>query len=92
MYGGGAEEYDTWRKETKWELLWNDLELIEVRLENLLKEKLKKPQTESVKKLSGYLRWHTERLTYRERLAEGRSIESGQVEEVCKNMIGKRLK
>ena len=31
-------------------------------------------------------------LCYRERLAEGRAIGSGQVEGACKNLIGKRLK
>jgi len=92
LYGAETEEYDTWREETKWELLWNGLELIEVRLENLLKGELKKSQAQSVQKLLGYLRWHGDRLTYRERLAEGRSIGSGQVEGACKNMIGKRLK
>ncbi len=33
-----------------------------------------------------------ERLEYRRRLAEGRSIGSGQVEGVCKNLIGARFK
>jgi len=47
---------------------------------------------EAIRKLRGYLSYHVERLNYRERLAEGRSIGSGQVEGACKNLIGKRLK
>ncbi|MCL2710929.1 MAG: hypothetical protein FWE95_08615 [Planctomycetaceae bacterium] len=42
--------------------------------------------------LRGYLESHRERLGYRERLAEGRAIGSGQVEGACKHLIGKRLK
>lgn len=34
----------------------------------------------------------TEELNYAERLQEGRSIGSGQVEGACKNLIGRRLK
>ncbi|MDR0328804.1 MAG: hypothetical protein LBI05_10960 [Planctomycetaceae bacterium] len=47
---------------------------------------------ESLRLLLGYLNSHRERLGYRERLMEGRSIGSGQVEGACKNLIGKRLK
>ncbi len=42
--------------------------------------------------LRGYLGNHEDHLRYRERLAEGRSIGSGQVEGACKHMIGRRLK
>jgi hypothetical protein len=42
--------------------------------------------------LLNYLGNHQDHLHYRERLAEGRSIGSGQVEGACKNLIGKRLK
>jgi hypothetical protein len=42
--------------------------------------------------LQGYLGNHVDHLNYRIRLAEGRSIGSGQVEGACKHMIGRRLK
>lgn len=42
--------------------------------------------------LEGYLGNHVDHLDYRGRLAEGRSIGSGQVEGACKHMIGRRLK
>jgi len=46
----------------------------------------------ALERVEGYLTWHKERLNYRERLAEGRAIGSGQVEGACKSMIGARLK
>ena len=49
-------------------------------------------EREAIRKLRGYLSYHAGRLNYRERLAEGRSIGSGQVEGACKNLIGRRLK
>lgn len=42
--------------------------------------------------LRNYLAPHQRRLHYAERLQEGRSIGSGQVEGACKNLIGRRLK
>jgi hypothetical protein len=42
--------------------------------------------------LRNYLGNHVSHLHYAERLAEGRSIGSGQVEGACKNLIGRRLK
>lgn len=42
--------------------------------------------------LRDYLGNHVSHLHYAQRLAEGRSIGSGQVEGACKNMIGRRLK
>ena len=42
--------------------------------------------------LRNYLAPHAHHLNYAERLREGRSIGSGQVEGACKNMIGRRLK
>lgn len=42
--------------------------------------------------LENYLRPHVDHLNYSQRLREGRSIGSGQVEGACKNLIGRRLK
>ena len=46
----------------------------------------------AVAALQNYLWPHQHHLNYAERLAEGRSIGSGQVEGACKNLIGRRLK
>lgn len=43
-------------------------------------------------KLRNYLAPHANHLNYAERLSDGRSIGSGQVEGACKNLIGRRLK
>lgn len=42
--------------------------------------------------LRAYLGNHVSHLHYAQRLAEGRSIGSGQIEGACKNLIGRRLK
>jgi len=39
-----------------------------------------------------YLTPHVDHLGYRERLAQGRTIGSGQIEGACKYVIGRRLK
>jgi hypothetical protein len=49
-------------------------------------------QRNSLAELEGYLRAHSSHLNYAERLADGRSIGSGQVEGACKHFIGRRLK
>jgi len=100
LHGTETKEYETWQDETTLELLWNGYELIEKRLDRL--EKVlqtaeeqgiqKSAEREAIRKLRGYLSYHAQRLNYRERLAKGRSIGSGQVEGACKNLIGKRLK
>ena len=43
-------------------------------------------------RLADYFQPHKDHLAYRQRLAEGRSIGSGQVEGAAKNLIGRRLK
>jgi len=42
--------------------------------------------------LLDYLSEHQHHLHYRQRLEQGQSIGSGQVEGACKNLIGRRLK
>jgi hypothetical protein len=46
----------------------------------------------AVETLLDYLAPHQHHLHYAQRLAEGRSIGSGQIEGACKNLIGRRLK
>ncbi len=46
----------------------------------------------ALQSLQAYLQPHADHLNYSQRLAEGRSIGSGQVEGACKNLIGRRLK
>ena len=49
-------------------------------------------EKEAIRALRGYLSNHSTRLNYYQRLAEGKSIGSGQVEGAYKNLIGRRLK
>jgi hypothetical protein len=51
-----------------------------------------RPKRAALDALDGYLASHAYHLNYAARLADGRSIGSGQVEGACKNMIGRRLK
>lgn len=50
------------------------------------------PEQAALNSLRNYLAPHQRHLHYAERLREGRSIGSGQVEGACKNLIGRRLK
>lgn len=52
----------------------------------------KRSHRKLLQSLSRYLGKHPWHLGYAQRLAEGRSIGSGQVEGACKHMIGRRLK
>jgi hypothetical protein len=49
-------------------------------------------QQAAVDQLRNYLSSHQHHLNYAQRLREGRSIGSGQIEGACKNLIGRRLK
>jgi len=92
LYGDETKEYEKWREETTLELMWGGLGLLEKRLDGLDGEERTVTEQESLRRLRGYLGRHSGRLTYRDRLLEGRSIGSGQVEGACKNLIGRRLK
>ena len=59
---------------------------------SLLKAGLKESQIKFVDSLLDYFRGNAGRLSYCERLAEGRAIGSGLVEGACKNLVGRRLK
>ena len=94
LYGEATKEYKQWQEETTLEFLASGFEEMEKRLDRLEQEKGERTdkEKESLRQLRGYLENNRERLCYRERLAEGRAIGSGQVEGACKNLIGKRLK
>ena len=52
----------------------------------------KRSHRKTLQSLASYLGKHHSHLDYARRLAEGRSIGSGQVEGACKHVIGRRLK
>ena len=92
MDGEGTEKYKQWQEETTLEFVASGFEEIEKRLNQLEQEERTSKEKESIRLLRGYLENNRERLRYRERLAEGRAIGSGQIEGACKHLIGRRLK
>jgi hypothetical protein len=92
-----SAEFDVWYEKTKWLLLEDGYDGIHGFLEEqktvYRKDgEVENPKLKALDRVDGYLTWHRDRLNYRERLAEGRAIGSGQVEGACKNLIGARLK
>jgi hypothetical protein len=92
LYGEGTEAAKSWTDQGRQTLLskgWPGI--FELILETR-KTLTKNSHRRSLKALSGYLGYNSKRLVYARRLAEGRSIGSGQAEGACKHMIGRRLK
>jgi len=97
LYKAESPELAAWQEKTKWLLLEEGYDGIHAFLEQQKQAYRKDGEAEttewkSLDRADGYLTWHKDRLNYRERLAEGRAIGSGQVEGACKSMIGARLK
>ena len=91
LYGEGSEASQQWLDAGRTALLggWRAMRghLCET------KAVLRKARAKAaLKKLGGYLGRQPDHLCYAQRLAEGRSIGSGQAEGACKHMIGRRLK
>jgi hypothetical protein len=97
LYKAESPEFDAWYDKAKGSLLSEGYSGIQGFFEEQKVEWQKEgsedtTEQRALKRVSGYLDWHKERLEYRERLAEGLAIGSGQVEGACKSMIGERLK
>ena len=86
FYGEESAAYKKWYELAKGDLLSGRFGLIDKRLALLERDVRTDRQCESLRRLRGYFSDHSERLW------EGRAIGSGQVEGVCKSMIGRRLK
>jgi hypothetical protein len=88
-----AKEFQCWFEEMRMVLLRDGFSGIDTRLQPLLFDaKRSDEEREAVQSLRDYLKKHKGRMNYRERLYEGRSIGSGQIEGACKNLVGRRLK
>ena len=92
LHGDGTEMADAWLDECRTKLLTGGWSSMVRQIVSARRAATKPAQKESLKGLSTYLGNNSERLGYAERLQEGRSIGSGQVEGACKHMIGRRLK
>ena len=92
LFGEGTSAAATWLDEGRQALLadgwWGICEYVGQTLAT-------DPATErhqAVESLMGYLAKHVDRLNYRLRLHQGKSIGSGMIEGAAKNLVGKRLK
>jgi hypothetical protein len=92
IYGEETVRCQRWIESVRDALLSGGWPMVRQRLRAAWQRTKKRPHRKLLQSLSRYLGkrpWH---LGYAQRLAEGRSIGSGQVEGACKHVIGRRLK
>ena len=92
LFGGGTDGAGAWLEEGRTILIaagWSGISsFIDV-----TRRPLRSPaKRESLDSLKAYLGSHFDHWNYADRLANGQSIGSGQIDEACKNRIGRRLK
>ena len=92
VHGEATQAAKQWLDESRSALLSRGWPGIEDQLRQTQATVRKRRAKKALEKLSGYLARQPEHLCYARRLAEGRSIGSGQAEGACKHMIGRRLK
>lgn len=93
LHGEGTPETKRWNDRARDTLLAEGYPGIERVLAETQPIAVRAAQRASLSELENYLRPHqARRLSYAQRLAEGRVIGSGQVEGACKHWIGRRLK
>ena len=92
LYGEGTPAATAWTDTTRNILLAGGWKAISQQIATTKLQFRSRPKRAALEALQAYLAAHAYHLKYAERLAEGRSIGSGQVEGACKNMIGRRLK
>ncbi len=93
LFGDGTPESTSWTNQMRTTLLergWAGFEACWQDTRSQFPET--SPQTTALDELRNYLGNHVSHMHYAERLQEGRSIGSGQIEGACKNLIGRRLK
>jgi len=92
LYGDGTAQTRAWTDRAREALLARGWPGIQSLILETRPNAARAAQRNSLAELEGYLRAHRSHLNYAERMAEGRSIGSGQVEGACKHFIGRRLK
>jgi hypothetical protein len=92
LYGEGAAQAEDWLTAGRTALLSSGWQAIRDHITQTQRTVRDTAKRESLESLRDYLGKHSDHLHYAERLAEGRSIGSGQVEGACKHMVGRRLK
>ena len=92
LFGKGTPEYTWWYNTMKNDLLDGGVKPLLDRVRTMAEMEQLDKNKETLRVLENYLLFHSGRMNYRQRLAAGLSIGSGQVEGACKNLIGARLK
>lgn len=92
LYGEETVRCERWIGSVRNALLAGGWPAVRQRLRMAWQRRKKRSHRKLLQSLSRYLGKHPWHLGYAQRLAEGRSIGSGQVEGACKHMIGRRLK
>jgi hypothetical protein len=92
LFGKETAEYRWWYNTMKSDLLDGGVAPLLDRVQTMAQLEQLDKNKETLRVLENYLIFHSGRMNYRERLAAGLSIGSGQVEGACKNLIGARLK
>ena len=92
LYGEGTEAAAKWLDSSRTVVLSGDWSAIQTHLATTRASCDSSSQWQALDELRNYLSPHADHMAYAERLSQGRSIGSGQVEGACKNLIGRRLK
>jgi hypothetical protein len=92
VYGEATVRCRRWIDSMRRVLLSGGWPAVRQRLRRAWLRVKKRSHRNRLQSLARYLGKHRQHLDYAQRLAEGRSIGSGQVEGACKHMIGRRLK
>lgn len=85
LFGSETQESKIWLDTTRWDMLHGEAKAVLDRVRLMQSVEQLDTRKNTLRVLENYLVYHSNRMFYRERLAEGRSIGSGQVEGACKN-------
>ena len=92
LFGGGTDEAAAWLDEGRTILIAEGWLGISSFIDATRRPLRSVAKRESLDGLKAYLGSHVDHLNYADRLANGQSIGSGQIEGACRNLIGRRLK
>jgi len=92
LFGKGTAEFRWWYDTMRSDLLEGGAKPLLDRVRAMAEREQLDRNKEALRQLENYLVFHSDRMNYREQLAAGLVIGSGQVEGACKNLIGARLK
>ena len=92
VFGEGTAEAKQWLDAGRTAVLAEGEPGLQHQITETMKQLRSPKKRASLASLSAYVANHSHQMHYAARLAEGRSIGSGQIEGACKNLSGRRLK